>query len=91
MANEKGLRKIAQAPIKKQIKNRIMIIRTAIVRDTDYSFMEISKKDTGEDLYRKLQNGSTDYKNACSLFHRNNVEIKKGNKIEFEEHIKSVT
>jgi len=50
--------------------------------------MEISKKDTGEDLYRKLQNGSTDYKNACSLFHRNNVEIKKGNKIEFEEHIK---
>jgi len=76
---------------KKQIKNSIMIIRTAIVRDTDYSFMEISKKDTGEDLYRKLQNGSTDYKNACSLFHRNNVEIKKGNKIEFEEHIKSVT
>ena len=79
------LRKIAHAPIKKTIKNRIMIIRTAIVRDTDYSFMKISKKGTGEDLYRKLQKGSTDYKNACSLFHINNVEIKKGNKIEFEE------
>ena len=70
---------------KKQIKNSIMIIRTAIVRDTDYSFMKISKKGTGEDLYRKLQKGSVDYTNACSLFHKNNIEIKKGNKIEFEE------
>jgi hypothetical protein len=68
-----------------------MIIRTAIVRDTDYSFMEVSKKGTGEDLYRKIQKCSTDYTNACSLFHKNNIEIKKGNKIEFEEHIKSVT
>ena len=66
-----------------------MIVR--IVRDTDYSFMEISENGAGETLHRKLQTGSTDYKNACSLFHRNNVEIKKGNKIEFEEHIKSVT
>ena len=68
-----------------------MIIRTAIVRDTDYSFMEVSQKETGETLHRKLQTGSTDYENACSLFHRNNVDIKIGNKIEFEEHIKSVT
>ena len=62
-----------------------MVIRTAIVRDTEYSFMEISKKGTGEIFHRKLQKGSADYTNACSLFHRNNIEIKKGNKIEFEE------
>jgi len=69
----------------------IIRIRTAIVRDTDYSFMEVSKKGAGEDLYRKIQKGSADYKNACSLFHRNNIEIKKGNKIEveFEETIKN--
>ena len=69
----------------------IIRIRIAIVRDTDHSFMEVSKKGTGEDIYRKLGKGSTDYKNACSLFHRNNVEIKKGNKIEveFEETIKN--
>ena len=66
-----------------------MIIRTAIVRDTDYSFMKVSQKETGETLHRKLQTGSTDYENACSLFHRNNVEIKKGNKIEFEEALKN--
>jgi len=79
------LRKIAQAPIKKQIKNRIMIIKTVIVRDTDYSFMEISKRGTGETLHRKLGKGSADYTNACSLFYKNNVEVKKGNKIGFEE------
>ena len=79
------LRKIAQAPIKKQIKNRIMIIKTVIVRDSDYSFMEISKKGTGEIIRRKLEKGSSDYTNACSLFYKNNVEVKKGNKIGFEE------
>ena len=68
-----------------------MIRRMVIVRDSDYSFMEISQNGTDEIIHRKLQTGSTDYENACSLFHRNNVEIKKGNKIEFEEHIKSVT
>jgi len=79
------LRKIAQAPIKKQIKNRIMIIKTVIVRDSDYSFMEISKKGTDEIIHRKFEKGSADYTNACSLFYKNNVEVKKGNKIGFEE------
>jgi len=58
-----------------------MIIRTAILRDTDYSFLEISQNGTDEILHRKLEKGSTDYKNACSLFHRNNVDIKKGNSL----------
>jgi len=79
------LRKIAQAPIKKQIKNSIMIIKTVIVRDSDYSFMEISQNGTDEIIHRKLEKGSVDYTNACSLFYKNNIEVKKGNKIGFEE------
>ena len=79
------LRKIAQAPIKKQIKNRIMIIKTVIVRDSEHSFMEFSQNGTDEIIRRKLEKGSADYTNACSLFYKNNVEVKKGNKIGFEE------
>jgi hypothetical protein len=79
------LRKIAQAPIKKQIKNRIMIRRTVIVRDSDYSFMELSQKDADEIIHRKIEKGSADYTNACSLFYKNNIEVKKGNKIGFKE------
>ena len=62
-----------------------MIIKTVIIRDTDYSFMEISKNGTDEILNRKIEKGSSDYTNACSLFYKNNVEVKKGNKIGFEE------
>jgi len=79
------LRKIAQAPIKKQIKNRIMIRRTVIVRDSEHSFMEFSQNGTGEIIHRKLEKGSADYTNACSLFYKNNIEVKKGNKIGFKE------
>jgi len=74
-----------QAPIKKQIKNRIMIMKIVIVRDTDHSFLAISQNGTDEIIRRKLEKGSADYTNACSLFYKNNVEVKKGNKIGFEE------
>jgi len=79
------LRKIAQSPIKKQIKNRIMIMKIVIVRDSDHSFLAISQNGTDEIIRRKLEKGSADYTNACSLFYKNNVEVKKGNKIGFEE------
>ena len=62
-----------------------MIIKTVIVRDSDYSFMEISQNGTDEIIHRKLEKGSADYTNACSLFYKNNIEVKKGNKIGFEE------
>ena len=74
-----------QAPIKKQIKNRIMIMKIVIVRDSDHSFLAISQNGTDEIIRRKLEKGSADYTNACSLFYKNNVEVKKGNKIGFEE------
>ena len=62
-----------------------MIIKTVIVRDSDYSFMEISQNGTDEIIHRKLEKGSADYTNACGLFYKNNIEVKKGNKIGFKE------
>jgi len=62
-----------------------MIMKIVIVRDTDHSFLAISQNGTDEIIHRKLEKGSADYTNACSLFYKNNVEVKKGNKIGFEE------
>jgi len=62
-----------------------MIMKIVIVRDTDHSFLAISQNGTDEIIRRKLEKGSADYTNACSLFYKNNVEVKKGNKIGFEE------
>ena len=62
-----------------------MIRKMVIVRDSDYSFMEISQNGTDEIIHRKFEKGSADYTNACSLFYKNNIEVKKGNKIGFEE------
>lgn len=53
---------------------------TTIKRDTNYSFVEITKKD-GKEFLRKLENGNVDYSNACMLFHSNNVSIEIGNEI----------
>jgi len=60
-------------------------MKIVIVRDTDHSFLAISQNGTDEIIRRKLEKGSADYTNACSLFYKNNVEVKKGNKIGFEE------
>jgi len=62
-----------------------MIMKIVIVRDSDHSFLAISQNGTDEIIRRKLEKGSADYTNACSLFYKNNVEVKKGNKIGFEE------
>jgi len=60
-------------------------MKIVIVRDSDHSFLAISQNGTDEIIRRKLEKGSADYTNACSLFYKNNVEVKKGNKIGFEE------
>ncbi len=55
-------------------------MKTTIIRDTKYSFIETSTKGN-EKFSRKLEKGNVDYGNACIEFHSKGVEIKIGNEI----------
>lgn len=54
---------------------------TSILRDTNYSFVETSTKENGESFSRKLEKGSTEYGNACMIFHQKGVAIEIGNSV----------
>ena len=56
-------------------------MKTQILKDTDYSFIKTITNKEGREFDRKLEKGTSEYSNACSLFHQKGVEIKKGNKI----------
>lgn len=58
-----------------------MTTTTTITRDTNYSFVKEIVKENGESFSRKLEEGSTEYANACLDFHMANIAIVKGNKI----------
>lgn len=56
-------------------------MKTTILRDTNYSFLETTIKD-GRSFNRKLEKGSTEYTNACIAFHQEGTALKVGNKVE---------
>jgi hypothetical protein len=57
-------------------------MKTTILRDTNYSFVEIIGNEQGKQFSRKLEKGGTEYSNACLAFHKANIELKIGKKIE---------
>jgi hypothetical protein len=54
---------------------------TTYIRDTAYSFLQVSINAEGKEFARKHEKGTTSYGNVCSLFHTANVAIEIGNKI----------
>ncbi|ELY2018486.1 hypothetical protein SL053_002414 [Flavobacterium psychrophilum] len=50
-----------------------------ITRDTNTSFIKQSTKISGETMFFKIEKGSPEYSNTCSLFHANNIDILEGN------------
>ena len=60
-----------------------MTTTTTIIRDTDNSFIKITKDCFNQEFVRKIEKGGVDYSNACMMFHSSNVSIIKGNKITF--------
>lgn len=57
-------------------------MKATITRDTETSFFKSITNESGATFERKLEKGTTEYQNACASFHKNNVEIFIGNKIE---------
>lgn len=55
------------------------------LRDTDYSFVQTTVRSDGMTFARKLEKGSPEYGNICTLFHRRDVMIEKGNTVLVEE------
>lgn len=51
------------------------------IRDTAYSFIEVSTNQEGKEFSRKIEKGNAEYGNVCDVFHRNNVAIAIGNKV----------
>lgn len=60
-----------------------MTMTTTIIRDTETSFIKITKDCFGQEFLRKIEKGGVDYSNACMVFHSANVSLSKGNKVTF--------
>lgn len=56
-----------------------------LIRDTDSSFLEITKRDDGKEISRKLEKGQTEYGNACRTFHMSDVPLVRHNAILISE------
>jgi len=56
-------------------------MKTTITRDTNTSFVKVITNEVGAEFSRKIEKVTTEYSNACLLFHKNNIEIVIGNKI----------
>lgn len=61
-----------------------IIMKTIIIRDTNYSFVRTITKQDGTSFSRKIEKGNVDYSNACMLFHTAKVELVVGNKLDIE-------
>lgn len=51
------------------------------IRDTNYSFLKTIVNEQGASFTRKLEKGSTEYSNACAVFHKEGVSIEVGNTV----------
>ena len=56
-----------------------------LIRDTDESFIQTTKRDDGKEFSRKLEKGQPEYANACDTFHMSNVPIVRHNAIVISE------
>lgn len=63
------------------ILNQYTMTTTTYIRDTAYSFLQVSTNAEGKEFTRKHEKGTTSYANVCSLFHTANVAIQIGNKV----------
>ena len=51
------------------------------LRDTDYSFVQTTRRSDGKEFARKLEQGSQEYRIARDLFDFNGVDLSKGNTV----------
>jgi len=58
-------------------------MKTTITRTSEIAFIKTLTNEKGGSFSITILKGSTDYSNACSLFHKENIEIALGNYITY--------
>ena len=57
-------------------------MKTIIYRNSPDTFVMVTTNEEGKEFSREIRkSNSTDYSNCCNAFHRNNVAIQVGNKV----------